>query len=175
MSKSTTGLLLTGTLIAVLLTACSGDKASEQQAASSAQATAPASQPGATQPSGSAPGTTSTPMSGNPHSGTQPGNTQAGNTQSSNTMAPANAPATAAATNLPSGGKVLRAMHAGGYTYMQVENDGRQFWVASNMINVKHEDHVSWASAALMKDFKSTSLRRTFNEILFVSSVKIDQ
>lgn len=86
-----------------------------------------------------------------------------------------NANTTPPANNLPTGGKVIKAMHAGGYTYMQVENDGKEFWIASTMLNVKRNDRVTWADAAVMKDFKSTTLRRTFDEILFVSSAQIEQ
>jgi len=83
-------------------------------------------------------------------------------------MAPQSAPGQA-----PLSGKVVKAMHAGGYTYMQVENQGKQFWVAATMMNVKRNDHVAWADAAVMKNFTSSSLRRTFDEILFVSAAKV--
>ena len=73
----------------------------------------------------------------------------------------------------PLTGKVIKAMHAGGYSYMQVENQGKQFWVAATMMNVKRNDHVSWSDAAVMKNFTSSSLRRTFEEILFVSAAKV--
>lgn len=84
-------------------------------------------------------------------------------------------PQTAAqdAGQLPSSGKVLKAIHAGGYTYMEVENNGKQLWIASNMLKVKRDDNVVWSDAALMKNFKSSSLHRTFDEILFVSSIQI--
>ena len=72
-------------------------------------------------------------------------------------------------------GKVLKAMHAGGYTYMFLENGEKQFWVAATMVNVKINDHVSWTDAALMKNFTSSSLRRTFDEILFVSQATVKQ
>jgi protein involved in sex pheromone biosynthesis len=74
----------------------------------------------------------------------------------------------------PTNGKVIKAMHAGGYTYMQVENQGKQFWVAATMMNVKRDDHVAWASAAVMKNFNSPSLRRTFDEILFVTAAQVE-
>ena len=77
------------------------------------------------------------------------------------------------ADSLPSKGKVIKAMHAGGYTYMEMENAGQQFWVAATMMNVKRNDHVSWRDAAVMKNFKSSSLHRTFDEILFVSSATV--
>lgn len=75
--------------------------------------------------------------------------------------------------NIPTSGKVVKAMHAGGYTYMQLESGGREFWIAATMMNVKRDDQVAWADAALMKNFKSPSLRRTFDEILFVSNASV--
>jgi starvation-inducible outer membrane lipoprotein len=87
------------------------------------------------------------------------------------------APSTAQATSPsgpPTNGKVVKAMHAGGYTYMQVESQGKQFWVASTMMNVKRNDHVAWSGAAVMKNFNSPTLHRTFEEILFVSTAKVE-
>ena len=151
MYKTTSGFLLTGALLAALLAGCSGSD--DKSGGTSTEAPASATQQNAGQPAS-----------------TQPSGAQATTT----TTTTANPPATGA-SNLPTGGKVLRAMHAGGYTYMELENEGRQFWIASSMVNVKHNDRVTWASAALMKDFKSTSLRRTFDEILFVTAVKVEQ
>ena len=76
---------------------------------------------------------------------------------------------------LPSGGKVVKAMHASGYTYMQVENHGKLFWVAAKMLNVRRNDYVSWTQPSLQKNFNSPTLRRTFDEILFVASATVDK
>ena len=84
-------------------------------------------------------------------------------------------PAEKTTTNqsFPSTGKVISAMHGGGYTYMQIENNSKKFWIASTMINVKRDDIVTWTDASLMKDFKSSTLRRTFDEILFVTAASV--
>jgi len=100
-----------------------------------------------------------------------PSSTPAASTPAQTSQAPA-APQ-AAQGKAPLTGKVVKAMHAGGYTYMQVENQGKQFWVAATMMNVKRNDHVAWADAAVMKNFTSSALRRTFDEILFVSAAKV--
>lgn len=93
--------------------------------------------------------------------------------------APAQQPAAtqpaSGSSQLPKNGKVVKAMHAGGYTYMQVEKDGREFWIAANMMNVKKDDYVRWADAAVMKNFSSSTLHRTFDEILFVTNAELDQ
>lgn len=72
-------------------------------------------------------------------------------------------------------GKVVKAMHAGGYTYMLVEKDNKQIWIAAGMMNVKREQIITWEGGSLMKDFKSSSLRRTFDEIVFVTSAAVYQ
>jgi len=96
-------------------------------------------------------------------------NTQSGTSQGAPTM-----PTTPiSGGNIPNGGKVVKAMHAGGYTYMELESEGKVFWIAATMMNVKRDDNVAWTDAALMKNFKSPSLRRNFDEILFVSNAKV--
>jgi hypothetical protein len=75
---------------------------------------------------------------------------------------------------LPTEGKVLKAMHAGGYTYMEVENHGKRFWIAATMMNVKRNDHIKWSDAAVMQNFTSSTLRRTFDEILFVTAAQVE-
>jgi hypothetical protein len=133
--------------IMLVLVACSGGEQSKTPATS--QSTAPVSAPS------SAPA--------NPQTGMQ--------------TAPASGPAqnTASVNSLPTNGKVLKAMHAAGYTYMQVEKDGKEFWIAATMLNVKKDDHVRWSDAAVMKNFTSSTLHRTFDEILFVSNAQLDQ
>ena len=73
----------------------------------------------------------------------------------------------------PTTGKVINALRGGGYTYMKLENDGDQFWVASSVINVKRNDVVAWDGGAVMTDFTSFALNRRFKEIHFVNSIKI--
>jgi hypothetical protein len=43
------------------------------------------------------------------------------------------------------------------------------------MMRVKQQDNVQWADAAVMKNFASKSLHRTFDEILFVSNASVIQ
>ena len=73
----------------------------------------------------------------------------------------------------PTSGRVLNAMRGGGYTYMQLENSGEQFWVASSVINVKRNDTVVWEGGSVMTNFTSFALNRRFEEIHFVNSIKI--
>lgn len=93
----------------------------------------------------------------------------------SQTSQPTPQTSTSGPYGIPKNGKVIKAMHAGGYTYMQLEKDGKEFWIAATMMNVKRDDYVHWADAAVMKNFTSSTLHRTFDEILFVTNVEMDQ
>jgi hypothetical protein len=65
-------------------------------------------------------------------------------------------------------------MHAAGYTYMHVDTgNGDPVWIAATMMRVKPEQKVQWSDAAVMRNFKSSSLHRTFSEILFVSNASV--
>ena len=66
-------------------------------------------------------------------------------------------------------GKVLKAMHASGYTYMEVDTGDKTVWLAATSLKIKAGDTVQWQGASVMKNFNSKTLRRTFDEILFVS------
>ncbi len=101
----------------------------------------------------------------------QPAQSQA----ATQTAPAAQAPASSTPYQLPTNGKVIKAMHAGGYTYMQIEKDGKEFWIAATMMNVKRDDYVRWADAAVMKNFSSSTLHKTFDEILFVTNAELDQ
>lgn len=95
--------------------------------------------------------------------------------QSPHPAQPASPAATSDRYQLPKNGKVTKVMHAGGYTYMQLENDGKEFWIAATMMKVKRDDYVRWADAAVMKNFTSSTLHKTFDEILFVTNAELDQ
>lgn len=84
--------------------------------------------------------------------------------------------AIAAAKPIPKQGTVLDMMHAGGYTYMQVDTgDGKPLWIAATMMRVKPQQKVQWSDAALMSNFTSKTLHRTFDKILFVSNAQVIQ
>ena len=89
-------------------------------------------------------------------------------------LSPAQQAALAAAKDLPKQGKVLEMMHASGYTYMNVDTGtGQPMWIAASMMRIKPEQNVKWTDAAVMNNFTSKSLHRTFDQILFVSNAKV--
>lgn len=70
----------------------------------------------------------------------------------------------------PNSGKVLQILQAGGYTYAEVESANGRVWIAGGPIQVKEGDSVQWGDYALMQNFTSKSLGRTFDQILFVNA-----
>ena len=68
-------------------------------------------------------------------------------------------------------GQVLSVIQVPGYTYVEVRNNGRNLWLAGNPIEIAEGDIVSWTDAAMMRNFESKSLGRTFEELMFVSAI----
>lgn len=73
----------------------------------------------------------------------------------------------------PGAGTVIKAMHSGGYTYMEVDVSGKPTWIAATAMKVKTGQKVQWQDGAVMKNFSSNSLHRTFDEIVFVSNASM--
>jgi hypothetical protein len=67
-------------------------------------------------------------------------------------------------------GQVLSVVQVPGYTYVEVRNSGRKLWLAGNPIEVTEGEIISWADAAMMRNFESKTLGRTFEELMFVSA-----
>jgi plastocyanin len=81
------------------------------------------------------------------------------------------APGVASAIAGANTGTVLSATQAGGYTYIEVDEHGTTRWLASSPVRVSQGDEISWGESAVMRNFTSKSLGRTFDELLFVSNV----
>ncbi|HTG81194.1 MAG TPA: DNA-binding protein [Geobacteraceae bacterium] len=64
-------------------------------------------------------------------------------------------------------GKVVETMDAGGYTYVLLENKGIKTWVAVPLMKVTVGQAVSFQPGQEMVNFKSRTLNRTFERILF--------
>lgn len=72
----------------------------------------------------------------------------------------------------PVEGKVISSINAAGYTYAEVDAGGRSYWVAGTETQISAGDEVYWGKSAVMKDFYSKTLDRSFKEILFVSALQ---
>jgi hypothetical protein len=70
-------------------------------------------------------------------------------------------------------GKVLSTLDAPGYTYMELANTEKRFWIAAPTTRVKAGDRVRFERSLVMKNFNSKTLNRTFDEIIFVNSADV--
>ena len=70
-------------------------------------------------------------------------------------------------------GKVLSVKDAAGYTYLEVDNNGKKMWVAGPVTKVKVGNVVRFDDAMTMTNFTSKALRRTFDSILFVGGIQV--
>ncbi len=82
------------------------------------------------------------------------------------------------AANAPAGmpgneGKVISTLDAPGYTYMELANTEKRFWIAAPTTRVKVGDRVRFEQSLVMKNFNSKTLNRTFDQIIFVNSATI--
>ena len=69
-------------------------------------------------------------------------------------------------------GKVMETMDAGGYTYILLEKDGRKAWSAVPSTEVKVGEEIILIPGIDMVDFKSSMLKRTFDNIHFSAGVQ---
>ena len=68
-------------------------------------------------------------------------------------------------------GKVVETMDSGGYTYINIKQDGKSIWVAVPITQVKVGQEVSVLPGFVMNDFQSKTLDRTFESIVFSSGL----
>lgn len=70
-------------------------------------------------------------------------------------------------------GTVIEAVDSAGYSYIHVEENGKKIWLAAPTTKLEPGQTIRWNSGAPMRNFSSTSLHRSFDEIFFVSGVQI--
>jgi len=68
-------------------------------------------------------------------------------------------------------GKVLEVKAVMGYKYLKVDQNGTERWVAIASAPVKVGDRVGYDTQTVMKHFKSKSLNRSFDEVIFANEV----
>lgn len=72
-------------------------------------------------------------------------------------------------------GKVVNTMDSGGYTYVEVEENGQKVWVAVMQTKVKVGDIVEFPDSPPMVNFQSKTLKRTFDKIIFAPGLRISK
>jgi hypothetical protein len=81
----------------------------------------------------------------------------------------ASAPMQNAPAAQPLTGKVLETMNAGGYTYIKLKTDAGEPWVAVQQTQVKVGSTVTVNAQMTLDNFKSQTLNRTFDHIVFAT------
>lgn len=76
-----------------------------------------------------------------------------------------------AASQYPNSGKVLEVIDTAMYTYLQVTGDKGPVWIAASKTNIAKGTTISYSNGAVMSNFHSKSLNRTFDKIIFVDKV----
>lgn len=70
-------------------------------------------------------------------------------------------------------GTVVETMNTAGYTYVLVDTGKEKIWAAAPEFQVKVGDLVTVSQGALMENYESKTLNRTFDRIYFVSRITV--
>lgn len=79
----------------------------------------------------------------------------------------------AADDQMPRKGKVLSSIDASIYTYVEISENGKTVWIAAPTVKVKKGDTIRFSDGAVMTNFFSKSLNRTFPSVIFVGKAEV--
>ncbi|MBI4843195.1 MAG: DNA-binding protein [Nitrospirae bacterium] len=68
-------------------------------------------------------------------------------------------------------GKVVETMNSGGYTYVRLQKDGKDTWVAINEAKIEIGAEMAFYPGDVMNNFTSKTLNRTFDSVIFSPGV----
>lgn len=74
--------------------------------------------------------------------------------------------------NEPHIAKVLDKIPAKGYTYLQVSENKKDFWIAVPKMEIEIGETVYFSRFMIMEDFKSETIDKSFDQILFVEDAR---
>jgi len=83
------------------------------------------------------------------------------------------APMAAPAMAVGNQGKVISIMSGSGYSYLELESNNQKFWIAGTKVTAKEGDTVQFEQSVVMNGFVSKTLNKTFDQIIFASSVNV--
>ena len=66
---------------------------------------------------------------------------------------------------------VVEFQNVPSYTYLKVSENGKEYWVAAPTTKVEKGEVLYFKQAMEMKNFESTTLKKTFKSILFVQDI----
>lgn len=69
-------------------------------------------------------------------------------------------------------GTVVDTINGGGYTYMQIDDTKKKYWVAVEGTKVEKGTEVRFTEELRAKNFESKALNRKFDEIVFASNLQ---
>ncbi|MFI3137126.1 MAG: hypothetical protein QX197_10165 [Methylococcaceae bacterium] len=71
--------------------------------------------------------------------------------------------------------KVIEVINVPQYTYLEVLQNNQSRWIAGPSLDVKKDDVIAFNDGAMMTDFYSKTLDRTFPSIAFVNQVVLSK
>lgn len=69
-------------------------------------------------------------------------------------------------------GVVVDTLDGGGYTYIQVEDAQKKYWVAVEGMKIEKGTEIRFTEELRAKNFESKALNRTFDELVFASNLQ---
>ena len=69
-------------------------------------------------------------------------------------------------------GTVVDAIDGGGYTYLQIDDTKKKYWVAVEGVKIEKGTEVRFTEEMRVKNFQSKALNRTFDEVVFASNLQ---
>lgn len=82
-------------------------------------------------------------------------------------------PAPISDAELTQKGKVLSTTDANEYTYIEVAQGNQTTWLAAQKLALKKGDQIRFDNGAVMTNFYSKLLKRTFPSVMFVNRVVV--
>lgn len=73
---------------------------------------------------------------------------------------------------LPNRATVVQSIRSNEYVYIEVKNEGGQFWLAAPAEEYQPGDAVRYSNGTLMQNFYSKKHQRSFDAVWFVSKVE---
>lgn len=69
-------------------------------------------------------------------------------------------------------GVVADVLQGGGYTYLQIEDAQKKYWIAVEGVQIEKGTEVRFQEEMRAKDFQSKALNRKFDEVVFASNLQ---
>lgn len=77
------------------------------------------------------------------------------------------------AAELVNAGTVLEAIHANEFTYLEIKRIDGQQWIAAPKTDIRPGTHIRYEEGAIMQNFYSKLLKRTFASVMFVDHIVV--